>query len=420
MKVSLINAALRIATLGSRFLLSLYIAKLLSIRDVGLFALLTGLIGLLPALTGFGLNYFVGRAIVRESSLDATRMARDRLLISILVSGIVAIGIAVLARTGLVALPVQPLLLVGIIVLEMASFDAQMMLLARRKSAFANLLLFLRSGGWVLPYIAASYTVPALRTINAVALFWIGGLVASSLLLVVRFRGKLPVATAGIGDTAPELWRILRGGSKIYLADVGLAGSIYLDRFVISGLLNIEAAGIYFFFSSIINAVYTICLASTTQVYAPDFRSAYVDGGLDGLHAAIGGRMRQTIGLTLLMLGLAMPATWAVALLVHKPQLLANVGLIPIIAAAYAVKILSEFMSAVLAAAGQDNQYAAFHIVELILTVGLCALGTLAGGLLGTACGLFAACCLVAGLRFVGWRRLRAGHRAPPLVPCNS
>ena len=417
MKVGLINAVLRVATLGSRFLLSLYIAKLLSIRDIGLFALLTGLVGLLPSLTGCGLDYFISRAIVGENSSDAARISRDRLLFSALVSGAVAACIAVLARAGLVALPVQPVLLIGIVVLEVTGFSAQLLLLARRKSVFANVLLFLRSGGWVLPYIATSYAIPSVRTINALALFWIGGLVASNLLLLGRFRGKLPHLATGVGDTMPTLWLSLRRSSKIWLGDIGLAGSIYLDRFVISGLLNVESAGIYFFFSSIINAVYTICLASTTQVYAPDFRAAYVSGGLGGLRIAVRSRLQQTVGLTFVMLGLAMPATWVVARLIHKPQLLANVGLVPIIVAAYAVKLASELMSSVIAAAERDNQYAIFNVVGLVLTVGLCALGTRVAGLIGTACGLLVASCLLTGLRLIAWQRLYA---VPGTVPVET
>ena len=68
MSVGLINAALRMTGLGSRFLLAIFMARYMTLADIGTFALMAGAAGLLPSVAGLGLNFFleIGRASCRE------------------------------------------------------------------------------------------------------------------------------------------------------------------------------------------------------------------------------------------------------------------------------------------------------------------------------------------------------------------
>jgi O-antigen/teichoic acid export membrane protein len=410
MRTGVVNAGLRVVTLGSRFALSLYLAKFLSIRDVGVFALLTGLIALLPPAAGLGLNYFVSRTAVRQTREDAIRLGRDKLLISLLLAAALAIGCAALAAFGWLELPLAPWLFLAVALLEVVGFDVHLLLLARSKSAFANILLFLRSGLWVFPYMVAAFFEPSLRTIDAIALFWLGGLILCLGLLLARYRDTLGLLFARDAIAAHRSVRpFALKAPKIYLADLGLAGSIYIDRFVVSGLIDVHAAGIYFFYASIINGIYVVALASSVQVYAPQFRMAYTERGVPGLHAAIGPRLKQTLMISVAAFACALPLTWGLVRFTGKPELLANFAILPVVILAYTAKIVSDFMSAVIAAAEQDNHYAIFNIAGLAATSAFCALGILMFGLIGAALGLLVSAGLIGALRLASWRRLRAG-----------
>lgn len=410
MNVAIANAALRTIGLGSRFLLAIFMARFLTLHDVGTFALMAGAAGLLPSVAGFGLNFFMARRVVGITHEEAVDIARNRLWISILAGLLCSAVIFALVQRGILELPFSPWLAIAILMLELLGFDLQVALLARSRSTFANLLLFFRNGAWVIPFIALAWAMPWLRTIEALAWFWLGGIVLSHIVMASRYSTdyvaifRWPSAHRGAFAAS-----VGASAAKIYLSDLGLAGSVYLDRFIISSLEGMRAAGIYFFYASIVNSAYVICLAATVQVYQPELRAAFLAGGIPGLREALGTRFRRTAFLTAGALTAAAPATYFAAFISGKAEIIAAFNIVPVLLAAYGVKMLSDFMSTALAAAEKDMHYALFNMAGLALTVIGCLAFIPALGILGAAVAALASAIILLALRLASWRRMEAG-----------
>jgi O-antigen/teichoic acid export membrane protein len=183
---------------------------------------------------------------------------------------------------------------------------------------------------------------------------------------------------------------------------------VYLDRFLIGSLQSVEAAGIYFFYFSIVNAAYVVCLSATVQVYQPQLRAAYQQGGLRQLKVALRPRFRATALAGFGALLATLPVTWAAAHFSGKAAIIAAFPIVPLLIAAYAIKLLSDFMSVALAAAEQDGHYASFNILGLALSAGGCLLAVPLFGLAGAALAALATSGILVALRFLSWRRLEA------------
>ena len=238
MSVALANAALRTIGLGSRFLLAMFMARFMTLQDIGTFALLAGAAGLLPSVAGFGLNFFMARQIVGIGHDEAIGIARDRLSISILAGALCSAILLALVQNDLLQLPFSPWLAIAILMLELLAFDLQVALLARSRSTVANALLFFRSGAWVIPFMALAWALPSFRTIGWLAWFWLGGIAISHLCLGWRYRKDYVAGLRGFGRNQGAFAATVgSSATKIYLSDLGLAGSVYIDRFNISSLL---------------------------------------------------------------------------------------------------------------------------------------------------------------------------------------
>ena len=403
------NAALRTVGLGSRFLLAMFMARFMTLEDIGTFALLAGAAGLLPSVAGLGLNYFMARGMVGIGHDEAVGIARERLAISALAGALCSALLYSLVAGGALQLPFSPWLAIAILMLELLGFDLQIALLARSRSTFANLLLFFRNGAWVIPFMLLAFALPSLRTIEALAWCWLGGIIVSHLLMARQYLADYQAILGHISHRrAGFVASVGSSAAKIYLSDLGLAGSVYLDRFIITSLESVRTAGIYFFYASIVNSAYVICLAATVQVYQPQLRAAFQARGIAGLRDALRTRFRSTAILTAISLTAAAPATYAAALVSGKAEIIAAFGVVPVLLAAYGVKMLSDFMSTALAAAEKDMHYAVFNMAGLILTVAGCLVAIPVMGILGAAVAALVSAMILLLLRIASWRRMEA------------
>lgn len=399
------NAGLRVVALGSRFVLSMFMARFMSLEEIGIFALMTGVTGLLPSIAGLGLNYFMGRELVGVDRISAVALILERLVVSLGMALICVFAILAISALHIATLPIPPLVASLIIVLELLGFDMQVALLSRGRPLMASINLLLRTGAWVGPFVVAAFFVPSLRTIGALAYFWAGGLVVSHLVLLVRYRMDLRVFLSEAHSWAPSFvtdigWKWV----KIYLSDLGLAGSIYIDRFIITAIAGVRAAGIYFFFASIVNSVYVICQAASVQIYQPQLRAAYLRGGNPVLRDAMISKLKATIAISGAALMASGPALWLIMRFTGKVELAQTFDVVPLLLLAYEIKIVSDLLSVGLAAAERDLNYAVINIAGLLLTAAFGFLLVPLLGFRGAAFALLFASSIIVVARFASLR----------------
>lgn len=255
-------------TLVSKFALTFFITKYMNLEDLGLYGLIASGATLVPAFVGLGLNGPVSRHIVGTPVEEAMPLAFSRVMTTLLLvngfSAIFLLGNFVLGN------PISPWLAVSIaLVLSMESIsaDAHSLLIARHKAVLASVLLFIRSGSWPFVFIGLAYAYPSLRDMDVLMFFWWVSLVlvwaVLGLILLIKAYGRY--LRLNVGWIRKQIVK----GVPFYIFDIGASGSQYIDRFLMSTFLGLEATGIYTFFFSMANTLNSLVYFGITQPFAP-------------------------------------------------------------------------------------------------------------------------------------------------------
>ena len=260
--------ALRGVGLVSKFLLTLYVAKVLGVADLGLYGLVVGLTSSVPAILGLGLNGPSFRGIVGIDIASALPIVTTRLSVTLAVH--LLIQPFVIFATLMATQSVSPavVIFIGLVVFgEHISADMHGLLISRNKISLANIMFFLRGGAWPIVYMPLGLVEPSIKNMGSLLTFWLAFILLSWIPVVfILIRGggwRLCFFD--------RLWlkNNLPSVIPFYVFDIGAAGSQYVDRFIITFLLGIEAAGIFTFFWSMVNAVNSLIIFGVMQPYSP-------------------------------------------------------------------------------------------------------------------------------------------------------
>jgi len=381
--LSLLNMSLRGAALVGRFILSIFLVKFLSLSSVGAFGLLTGLIGVAPAVLGFGMNYYLNREIVDLPIVDSGHKIRDRLGMSILLAVMCIFLLLVVAEMGLVQGIPYPLRFFLILLLEIVAFDLHMIIIAMRMPLLANVIIFIRTAAWTFPYVIVSYLIPTLRSLDVLFDFWLAGLTSALLLWVCRSRWWPWSAIFARPFDWPWLSNHMRRAGLIYCSDLGLVIFQYVDRFILGILLGLTLTGIYTFYWSIANAVQVLVATAVIQVALPKLVSIYREHGVREWMRVIYRELAIVMAITI---PLCVALYFFVLFLVphlSKPQLQEYPLLFPVMLFGVVTRVASDVANFGLYTRGLDRTYALINIMSIFVSIIVGFLAITFGGLMG-------------------------------------
>lgn len=278
-KTQYLNLLLRMLPLAAKLILTLYMGRLFSLADMGVYGLVFGVVILLSTLLGQGFSYVVARDVVHVPPLIAVHKMRDQALfyganylalifaaMVFLASGAAAIAPNIVIMTILLAI------LEGYATItnsNMNSLNQQLM---------ANATFFVRAGLWVIPVVSLGLIDPAWRTVEIVLKGWIAGVACSLLWTLFHWR-NLPWREA---MRRPIDWPWLKAGlrksSLIWVGALGLVGGTYIDRFVVEHYLSLDDAGVVTFYFSFANALLTLVQSGVLAFAYPRLIAMHRDG----------------------------------------------------------------------------------------------------------------------------------------------
>ncbi|MBP2159777.1 MULTISPECIES: lipopolysaccharide biosynthesis protein [Asticcacaulis] len=391
MLVPLTNMGLRGVGLVGRFALSFYLVKFLSLSETGQFGLIVGVAGVLPALFGFGMNYFLSREIIGVDIEDAFARIRDKMVVMASLLGVTLLG-------ALAVNTVHPVNMLGnlwlaglIIVLEVIAFDLHIVLISLRKPLLANFLLIVRSAAWVFPFIGVSFLWPQYRNLDTLLVFWLASLVLSFLVLWLFTRTWPWLKTLSRRIDSQWIGHTIKAAGLVYLSDLGLVVYSYFDRFFIAGHLGLAATGVYTFYWTMANALLVLITAAVVQVSLPGL----VDGfkaGEDAWRQRFGRMLVKALAGSLAMAVAMYGAVTFLMPYIGNPELSRHPLIFPLMLLAIVVKIVADMTHYGLYSRKKDRTLALVNIsgivVNLILTFALVTLFGLIGvgvSMLGTA-----------------------------------
>lgn len=268
MLLTLFVMFMRGSTLVLRFALTLFVSQLMGLGDLGIYGLVVGSVSILPPVLGFGLNSVVSRDIV-DLHINEVMSHVVRKVAFTFVTYILIIPVVLVANVFLEFAPWSiALLLLLLVFFEHLTAETHWHLIARRRSTLAAILMFVRAGLWPALFMGVAFEFPALRTVEVLLLFWLGGLFAEYIILmgIIVLSGRSKYIEFLKPTPFRKNWR---RASRFYLQDIGYFGYQFTDRFIIAEIIGVEAAGVYTFFWSIANSAAGLVSAGVILPYVP-------------------------------------------------------------------------------------------------------------------------------------------------------
>jgi O-antigen/teichoic acid export membrane protein len=381
----------------AKFLLAIYTARYLSLSDLGIYGLLVGATTILPAVLGLGMTDWVMRKIVDLPRTQALPLIASRLSLTLAIY-LVLLPIAFVLDVVLgEPLPLPIAMLCGaILMLENLGAQATDMLITRRRIFLANWLIFLRTGFWPIPVMAIGLLYPETRTLAVLLLGWLAMLGVTWLIL---FGLVLPEGRwRHLRPQRDFLSQELHGSLTLYVKDVSVSVSAFLDRFLISALLGLEMTGVYTLIWSIANVIHSLAVYGVMQAQLPHLVASGQNPDQSEFRT-LERRLQIEMGSWMLVIALGVAiATPLFVPFLNQPLVEANLPIFWIVLAATLLRVAADGYGFVLLALKRDHAIAAIAVAGAVASAGLNVVLTPLAGLVGAATaylitsgGLFAA-----------------------------
>jgi len=393
------NVGLRGSTLVLRFVLSFYIIKSLGFEASGIYGLAVGVIGITPAVVGWGLNYYVSRDVVGKSSGFAGERIKSRLLVTTISLTLVTILSVIVTLALGYEINHLYVLVVVVVWLETYALDIHVPLIAQEMALEANVLVFTRSALWVPFVTVGGILFPALRNLETVFACWILSYVVTIAVLFyfirkwpLRETAKAPIHYDWIKDR-------LKASYFIYFSDLSIVGLIYADRYIVNFMLGLTLTGIYTFYWSLTNALQTLISTAVVQLALPVLFKAASNGSTAEWRHTMN---RQFIKTTAMACGMGLAVWIGCELLIRylsMSQLGEHRGVFLLLLMASIVRSISDLLNVGLTSLKKDNHYATINLLGVCLAIGVATVMIAIFGFVGTGIAALVTALIIAGLR---------------------
>lgn len=266
---------MRLATMMVKFVLTIYIARRMGLADLGLYGLISSVVIVGPILASMGLMGLLARELVTRDLGELTQLLTHywRTVGALYLVLLLPLAIGVGLYTGQLWIC---LITLTIWLLEHLNNDSFAVLISRRRPLLANLLYFLRAGGWMIVFMAAGLGVPpAWATILLLSLWLVFELIAFAGFAIAARGWPWRSVSLSARQTARWWQETVRPALKFWASDTGNVMGLYVDRYIITALMGLEYLGVYVLFWSVANAVYNLTETGTLQTRRPLLISAH-------------------------------------------------------------------------------------------------------------------------------------------------
>lgn len=271
--IRLVNISLRGATLLSKFLLVFLLAHFLEPADVALYGLMAATVLYSLFALGFDFYTYSTREILGSDKARWAAMLRDQGVFFVIVYLGVLPLLGLIFVLGLLPLSLAPWFFT-LVVLEHLGQELNRLLVAISKPLLASVVLFLRSGLWVIVVVSVFWLSEDARQLEFVFAAWsLGALLACLLGSSVLFGLEGESLRKNIN------WSWIRRGVRVALplliATLAVRGIFALDRYWVQAVADVEVLAAYVLFAGVANAVMSFLDAGVFVFLYPKLISAY-------------------------------------------------------------------------------------------------------------------------------------------------
>jgi len=279
MTVRLLNLALRMVSLGCRFLLAILLAKSMQLDVFGFYGLLVSAVAYLVYVVGIDFYTYNVRDLVTRPISTWRALLRDQFLLYAATFTLVAVVAVMLWFNGVINVGTLVWLLL-LLASEHFAQELYRLLIIAGKVEQSSIALFIRSGLWVLILLALwlQNTAVFLQLQQVLTLWFLGG--------VLSIFWSLWCLRLVLGDRSsvgtPVNWQRLREGIRV--AALFFVGTLVLkfastaDRFLVEHFADLNAVGPYVLYVGLAGAIATVVDAAVVVYDYPGLIRAWQAG----------------------------------------------------------------------------------------------------------------------------------------------
>lgn len=363
----LLTVALRVATLGSRFLLIFFLARFLKPVELGIYGLVTATIGYALYLVGFDFYTYTTREVLKHESKDWGGLLKNQGALWLVLYGLFLPLLSLIFIFDLLPLSMAGWFFV-LLIFEHINQELSRLLIAISEQLAASMMLFLRQGTWAIMLVVLMVVEPSTRSLDYVFGAWaVAG-------FVTLLAGVYRLAQINIGGWRTRIdWRWIVAGVKIsipfLLATLALRAIFTLDRYWLQTLGGLEVVGAYVLFMGIGGTLMAFLDAGVFAFSYPGLIAAYHKKQPELFRKRFRLLLIQTV---MLSLGFAVVSVLLLSPLLNwlgNPVYVAQKYLYPWVLGAMTLYALGMVPHYALYAQGADRPIIQSHVVSVVVFV---------------------------------------------------
>jgi len=280
--VKIYNLLIRGATLASRFVLVIFIAKFLSTEELGAYSLFAASITYALFFVGMDFYTFSSREILSVDKSLWFGIVKNQFVFYLLFYFIGFPLIYSLFYFGF--LPKQFILwFYLILVAEHLAQESMRLLVVLDKAFLANISLFIRSGVWVYAAVVIMFFSDGLREVTTILDLWLVGSSLSILLVIPQLKRLHQISASSQKIDFSWMLQGIKVAIPLLIGTLALRSIYLVDRYSLSYFANLSAVGIYSFYSSFASALLAFVDAVVVMQIYPKIVSSVKNNDLNGL-----------------------------------------------------------------------------------------------------------------------------------------
>lgn len=380
---SLSIMSMRAGMLAAKFVLSLFVARYMGLEELGIYGLLVGASGTIQAILRGGIFALISRTIVGQSIPDLVHDLRHYIT-AIMMLYLLLLPVAAVAGIYL-GFPHLAILAVAVFMTEHLAFDSYIIINNLQYPKMANFVYSLQSAAWIYLFVIFAFLFPSLRTLESLLSFWAaGGLIAIGIAIwLSRFW---PWRDAFSKKLNLEWYSIkMRQSANLYFSTVLGVVNYYLDRYIVSLVLNLEMTGVYVFFSQIVTATWNLVNSGVLVIYAPRLIKAYDASNMAPFNALYRLCLSRALYATFMLSIMSAAIVPFMATFAGKPMLLNHLPLLWILLGALFFRITATSAGSGLFAMSKDRENFHIEVIWFLITATLGTAAVITLGIYGIA-----------------------------------
>lgn len=359
------NVMLRGATLSCKFLLIFMLARYLEPADLGLYGLLVVSIDFSVFVVGIDFYTYSNRELIKRRIGDWGDIFKVQILLSAFMLSLVIPFFIFVFYFEFLPWEIFSWF-IPLLVVEYFAQELNRILVAISKQFIASVVLFVRSGVWVVAVALIFYYEPAARSLDFVLSFWFfGSLCACIVGALVVCNQKLKGWARPINYSWVKLGLLV--AFPFLLSTLALRGVFTVDRYWMESLLGLEALGAYVLFIGMANVVVSFLDAGVFVFIYPALIKAHQENNSEVFRSFMRKLMVQGVIIGL-ALSLALSAVLGMVIdFIDKPVFVAYEWMFPWIMLANFIYCLGMIPQFGLYAQGLDRDIVRSQVVSFVV-----------------------------------------------------